>query len=172
MQYQASPVKRPAGLVTTYGGEKMKWWESDLSGVKVGDKIFTSRFGWREVTSITGYLYAFPIVVQSPNGPVSFTLEGLFASTDKYPSAWPQCPFPEQPPHRPNFEIDHPVLVWGHGINSQHAKKRHFAEWPTSESDSAIFAWKNGRTSFSVALGGRKRWPYWKDAKDSEDADK
>ena len=61
--------------------------KSDLSSVKVGDKIWTIQEGWTEVENITGSIY--PIKV----GKYSYTLDGKKQLGYKHPSAFLINPF-------------------------------------------------------------------------------
>ena len=74
--------------------------KSDLSKVEVGDKIWTIHLGWIEVTRIdTRFVY--PVIT----GCHSYTFDGKFRLADKYPSAFLECPFKEQP-------IEKDTIVW------------------------------------------------------------
>ena len=74
--------------------------KSDLSKVKVGDKIWTIQSGWVEVIKInekTNY----PIETEED----SYTLDGKNTIFEKHPSAFLEYPFKEQP-------IEKDTLVW------------------------------------------------------------
>lgn len=74
--------------------------KSDLSKVKVGDKIWTIREGWTEVKRITsGKTY--PINTNDE----CYTIDGKIYSDDKYPSVFLEYPFKEEP-------IKRDTLVW------------------------------------------------------------
>lgn len=79
----------------------------DLSKVKVGDKIWTIEEGLTKVLS-TDYSTDFPIETEEG----SFTLEGKFRMDDKYPSAFLEYPFKEQP-------IEKDTLVWYKDYNHE-----------------------------------------------------
>lgn len=74
--------------------------KSDLSKVKVGDKIWTIREGWTKVKRIT-IGKTFPIDTNDK----CYTIDGKIYSDDKYPSAFLEYPFKEQP-------IEKDTLVW------------------------------------------------------------
>jgi hypothetical protein len=74
--------------------------KSDLSKVKVGDKIWTIESGWIKVINTKGgNLY--PIDTEN----YSYTFDGKVTISDKYPSAFTEYPFKEQP-------IEKDTLVW------------------------------------------------------------
>jgi len=74
--------------------------KSDLSKVKVGDKIWTIESGWIKVINTKGgNLY--PIDTENH----SYTLDGKVTIYDKYPSAFTEYPFKEQ-------LIEKDTLVW------------------------------------------------------------
>lgn len=75
--------------------------KSDLSKVKVGDKIWTIQYGWQEVIC-TGNDGNYPIRVLNNNG---YTIDGKCYVTDKYPSAFLEYPFKEQ-------LIEKDTIVW------------------------------------------------------------
>lgn len=75
--------------------------KSDLSKVKVGDKIWTIQEGWIKVKQINQG-YAFPIVSE---GSYSYRQDGKRTDNDKYPSAFLECPFKEE-------RIEKDTFVW------------------------------------------------------------
>jgi hypothetical protein len=82
--------------------------KSDLSKVKVGDKIWTIEDGWTKVLS-TDYSELHPI--ETKNG--CYTINGRNSSKYKYPSAFLEYPFKEQ-------EIEKDTLVWFRNAEAQH----------------------------------------------------
>jgi hypothetical protein len=74
--------------------------KSDLSNVKIGDKIWTIQSGWEEVIAINS-VDKYPIETKSN----CFTIDGLRWRGDKYPSAFLEYQFKEQP-------IEKDTLVW------------------------------------------------------------
>lgn len=66
--------------------------KSDLSKVKVGDKIWTIKEGWIEVKRIDTS-ETFPIDTECN----SYTIDGKIYFDDKYPSAFLECPFKDLP---------------------------------------------------------------------------
>jgi hypothetical protein len=74
--------------------------KSDLSKVKKGDKIWTIEAGCEEVIAINS-VDKYPIETISN----CFTIDGLRWRGDKYPSAFLEYPFKEQP-------IEKDTLVW------------------------------------------------------------
>ena len=74
--------------------------KSDLSKVKVGDKIWTIQQGWTEVIGIEdGETY--PIKTATS----TYMLNGKHYKENKYPSAFTEYPFKEQP-------IEKDTIVW------------------------------------------------------------
>lgn len=74
--------------------------KSDLSKVKVGDKIWTIQEGWIEVKRIdTSEIFSIKTEFNS------YTIDGKNYSDDKYPSVFIEYPFKEQP-------IEKDTLVW------------------------------------------------------------
>jgi hypothetical protein len=74
--------------------------KTDLSKVKVGDKIWTIEVGWVEVVAINpGEKYP----IETDNN--TYQLNGKVSIHDKYPSAFLEYPFKEQ-------EIEKDTLVW------------------------------------------------------------
>lgn len=74
--------------------------KSDFSKVKVGDKIWTIQSGWVEVDYIDKNSF-YPIL----SSELSYTLDGKNGLADKYPSAFLEYPFKEEP-------IKKDTLVW------------------------------------------------------------
>jgi hypothetical protein len=74
--------------------------KSDLSKVKVGDKIWTIEDGWTKVINVE-CLDTYPIVTEKN----TYTFDGKMETDDKYPSAFLEYPFKEQP-------IEKDTLVW------------------------------------------------------------
>ena len=75
--------------------------KSDLSKVKVGDKIWTIQSGWVIVKS-TVYYPSHPIFTDTE---CSYTIDGKQRCEDNAPSAFTEYPFKEQP-------IEKDTLVW------------------------------------------------------------
>jgi hypothetical protein len=74
--------------------------KSDLSKVKVGDKIWTIEDGWTKVVDIN-LDYTYPIETRNN----TYELDGKVNKDDKYPSAFLEYPFKDQP-------IEKDTLVW------------------------------------------------------------
>jgi hypothetical protein len=66
--------------------------KSDLSKVKVGDKIWTIRHGWTTVKYFCSDR-EYPIGIEKE----TYTFDGRAVIEDKYPSAFLEFPFKEQP---------------------------------------------------------------------------
>lgn len=80
---------------------KMDWTKSDLTGVKPGDKIWTSHLGEVKVTGINRYT-KYPIMTRHDSGRYeNYTYDGKKFTADKYPTAWKWCPFPGPEPKEP-----------------------------------------------------------------------
>lgn len=75
--------------------------KSDLSKVKAGDKIWTIQDGWTKIKEITQSSQPKVIV---ENGTL-YTLDGKYFTNNKYPSAFLEYPFGEEP-------IEKDTLVW------------------------------------------------------------
>lgn len=74
--------------------------KSDLSKVKVGDKIWTIQSGWTEVIQINKKT-DYPIITEEDY----YTFDGKSTIFEKHPSAFLEYPFKEQP-------IEKDTLVW------------------------------------------------------------
>jgi hypothetical protein len=94
--------------------------KSDLSKVKVGDKIWTIQRGWEEVLD-KEYSHDYPI--KTPND--SYTFGGKIADEDKYPSAFLEYPFKEQ-------EIEKDTLVWFRGHIDNHFNIGYYSHYDMS----------------------------------------
>jgi hypothetical protein len=77
--------------------------KSDLREVEVGDKIWTIQHGWVQVVNVETDSY--PIETDGS----CYTIDGKRSKGDKYPSAFTECPFKEQP-----IEKDTPVWFRDH----------------------------------------------------------
>jgi hypothetical protein len=75
--------------------------KSDLSKVKVGDKIWTIQDGWTKVIKIDDEEPHF--IIDTKNE--TYTIDGRSKRGDKHPSAFLEYPFKEQP-------IEKDTLVW------------------------------------------------------------
>jgi hypothetical protein len=74
--------------------------KTDLSKVKVGDKIWTIQGGWEEVINIeNGVVYSIKTINNC------YTIDGLRWKRDDFPSAFTEYPFKEQ-------SIEKDTLVW------------------------------------------------------------
>ena len=74
--------------------------KSDLSKVKVGGKIWTIEDGWTKVINIE-HTDKYPIGTEN----YTYSIDGKVKTGDKYPSAFLEYPFKEQP-------IEKDTLVW------------------------------------------------------------
>lgn len=74
--------------------------KSDLSKVKVGDKIWTIQNSFTEVLTVNLDM-DYSIITED----CSYTIDGKLHISDKHPSAFLECPFKEQP-------IEKDTLVW------------------------------------------------------------
>ena len=63
--------------------------KSDLSSVKVGDKIWTIQEGWVQVESISKKDVIYPILIKN----YWYTLDGKLSEIDEHPSAFLENPF-------------------------------------------------------------------------------
>jgi hypothetical protein len=74
--------------------------KSDLSKVKVGDKVWTIEAGWEEVIAINS-CNKYPIETENS----TYAIDGKWKGDHKHPSAFLENPFKEQP-------IEKDTLVW------------------------------------------------------------
>lgn len=87
---------------------------TDLSKVKVGDKIWTIQEGWTKVAKID-HSYNYPIRTEND---YVYLLNGTLSMSDKYPSAFLECPFKEE-------RIEKDTFVWFRdGEKSDYTVKR------------------------------------------------
>ncbi len=95
--------------------------KNDLSGVKVGDWIWTIRDGWTKVKCrVKDTHIGYPVETESEQ----YTVDGKYVSDDTYPSAFlepPEC-FCETEPKPCEFKKGQRVLVWEPG----HKKHRRY----------------------------------------------
>ena len=98
--------------------------KSDLSKVKVGDKIWTIVDGWQKVTSITNSV-TYPISTGSVN---PYTIDGKIDENDKYPSAFLENPFKEQPIEKDTlvYYRDDELESWKVGYYSHCENGKHY----------------------------------------------
>jgi len=89
--------------------------KSDLSKVKVGDRIWTIKYDWIEVTKIDDHKH-YPIETNS----ACYTIDGKFDKNDKHPSAFLEYPFKEQP-------IEKDTLVWFRDSEESYWKVGHYS---------------------------------------------
>jgi hypothetical protein len=117
--------------------------KSDLSKVKLGDKIFTIEEGWVEVIGV--YTDSYPIETE---GEYTYTIDGKLNEEDKYPSAFLECPFKEQEIE----EIEKDTLVWfrdkpndfwkyGYYSHFENGKHYIFNDSKKSTETSSVQAW-------------------------------
>jgi hypothetical protein len=97
--------------------------KSDLSNVKIGDKIWTIQSGWEEVIAINS-VDKYPIETKSN----CFTIDGLRWRGDKYPSAFLEYPFKEQSIEKDTlvYYRDHEEQEWSIGYYSHFSGEQHF----------------------------------------------
>lgn len=95
----------------------------DLSKVKVGDEIWTIEEGWTKVLSID-YSKDYPIKTKK----WTYTLEGKIYSKYKYPSAFLEYPFKEQPIETDTIVWfrDYEDELWRFGYYSHFGNGQHF----------------------------------------------
>ena len=77
--------------------------KTDLSKIKVGEKVWTIQDGWINVQCILRTKYGYPIGVKSN---IWYTMDGRANVRDKHPSAFLECPFND------NESIQIDTLVW------------------------------------------------------------
>jgi hypothetical protein len=117
--------------------------KSDLSKVEVGDKIWTIQDGWIEVTSIER-----DVNYQILTHRNSYTIDGKILKHHKYPSAFLECPFKEQPIEKIEKDTlvwfrDKPHDFWKYGYYSHFEDGKHyiFNDSKKSTETSTIQAW-------------------------------
>lgn len=91
--------------------------KSDLSKVKVGDKIWTIQHDLAEVLRIEeGATY--PVITDGD----SYTIDGKLVYNDKHPSAFLKYPFKEEP-------IEKDTLVWFRDSEDSHWKVGYYSHF-------------------------------------------
>lgn len=97
--------------------------KSDLSKVKVGDKIFTIEEGWVNVISIDD-TDKYPIETEN----YTYTIDGKVNIGDKYPSGFLEYPFKEQPIEKDTlvWYRDNENMSWSVGYYSHLEKGEHY----------------------------------------------
>jgi hypothetical protein len=90
--------------------------KSDLSKVKVGDKIWTIEDGWEEVISINLADKKYPIETKNK----SYTFYGKLYEANKHPSAFLEYPFKEQ-------EIEKDTIVYFRDTKESYWKVGHYS---------------------------------------------
>ena len=97
--------------------------KSDLSKVEVGDKIWTIQDGWIEVTSIER-----DVNYQILTNKNSYTIDGKILKRHKYPSAFLEYPFKEQPIEKDTlvYYRDDEEESWRFGYYAYFKNRKHF----------------------------------------------
>lgn len=96
--------------------------KSDLSKVKVGDKIWTIQEGWTSVTKIDEDS-EYPIQTTQIE---EYTIDGKFYSDDKYPSAFLEYPFKDP-------EIEKDTLVYYRDFEHEPLKVGYYSHFEDSK---------------------------------------
>jgi hypothetical protein len=96
--------------------------KSDLSKVKKGDKIWTIQNGWVRVVNV--YTDSYPIDTDGHG----YTIDGKRWKSDKYPSAFLECPFKEQPIEKDTlvYYRDYEEESWKVGYYAYFENLKHF----------------------------------------------
>ena len=99
--------------------------ESNLSKVKVGDKIWTIQEGWTKVIRIESISTNYPIMTQQGS---SYTIDGKREVHDKYPSAFLEYPLGEEPIEKDTLVYfkDSVDSSWKIGYYSHYENRKHF----------------------------------------------
>jgi hypothetical protein len=116
--------------------------KSDLRKVEVGDKIWTIQYGWVQVVNVDRDSY--PIETDGS----CYTIDGKRWKGDKYPSAFLECPFKEQPIEK----IEKDTLIWfrdrshdfwkyGYYSHFENGKHYIFNDSKKSTETSSVQAW-------------------------------
>jgi hypothetical protein len=105
--------------------------KNDLSKVKVGDKIWTIQEGWVEVVRI-GLLTEY---FRTEAG-LSYSLNGKRDVIDKYPSAFLEYPFKEQPIEKDTlvYYRDDEEESWKVGYYAYFKNRKHFIFYNSKKS--------------------------------------
>lgn len=108
--------------------------KSDLSKVKVGDKIWTIQSGWTEVIQINEKT-DYPIRTEED----SYTFDGKSTIFEKHPSAFLEYPFKEQPIEKDTvvWFRDGEDHSWINGYYSHFENGKHFCFANSLKSDEA-----------------------------------
>jgi hypothetical protein len=104
--------------------------KSDLSKVKVGDKIWTIKYDWIEVIRIADQNY--PILTEE----ACYTIDGKFDKNDKHPSAFLECPFKEQVIEKDTlvYYRDEEDESWKIGYYAYFKNRKHFIFYNSKKS--------------------------------------
>lgn len=108
--------------------------KSDLSKVKVGDKIWTIQNGWTEVIQINEET-DYPIGTEED----SYTLDGKNTIFEKHPSAFLEYPFKEQP-------IEKDTLVWFRDNEDEFWKFGYYSHFENGKHFCFIYSKKSTET--------------------------
>lgn len=97
--------------------------KSDLSKVKVGDKIWTIQSGWTEVIQINKKT-DYPIRTEED----SYTFDGKSTIFEKHPSAFLEYPFKHEPIEKDTlvYYRDKEVCPWKVGYYSHFEDGKHY----------------------------------------------
>jgi hypothetical protein len=98
--------------------------KSDLRKVKVGDKIWTIQDGWIEVIEIDNEEPYYVIDTEIH----TYTIDGKVNITNKYPSAFLEYPFKEQPIEKDTlvYYRDDEDESWKVGYYAYFKNRKHF----------------------------------------------
>jgi len=117
--------------------------KSDLSKVKVGDKIWTIENGWTNVIN-TEKTDKYPIETEN----YTYSIDGKVKIGDKYPSAFLEYPFKEQPIEKDTlvYYRDFEDQQWSIGYYSHFSEGLHFvfenSKKSTESKKSNVLTWK------------------------------
>ena len=115
--------------------------------LKVGDKVFSTRQGWGEITS-TGHTINYPILVKFEKHSHSFTKDGKYESDNIYPELYLSNPF-EQFQERV-MEVSENRDVWSKRVVFMEKNGKYLA-WDkaktleTSKNSTDVSAWTYAR---------------------------
>jgi hypothetical protein len=122
--------------------------------IKVGDKVWDTRYGWSEVISL--YNRKMYEIRTNYN---FYTTEGKYNSSDKLPSIfWNEFEIPKEAFSKPlpNLEVNTKVIVWEDedGIK----ERRYFSHFTN---DGNICCFNFGATEWSIESHQTSSWKNW-----------
>ena len=131
-----------------------------FSKAKVGDRVFSIRFGWGTIveldpTCVRGLVYC--CVPDLRSRELWFNVNGKEDGGDLFPSVFwgePKFEMPKRP--LPELKVDTPILV--RDEDWEDWRPAHFARF----SPEGVATWMGGKTSYTTLDGAEMFWKQWK----------